>query len=164
MDVIIEKAQKKDVNGVYVVLLEMIKSENACARKVSPSLMKQRIKRSDFEASAQKELLRSFKEKNSRFLVAKVDGKVVGYARGSIVKNKDPFFKTVTTGYLHALAVLKKYTKKGIASLLYEKIETWFKENKCSHIYLEVFEHNSAIKIYDKWGYVSCNKKMVKKI
>lgn len=164
MDILIRKAKAKDVDEVYAVLLELIKSEDSSSRKVSQFLMDLRRKRSDFQESAKKELIREFREKKSLYLVAKVDNKIVGYARSSIIENQDPFFKTNKSGYLNALAVLKKCAGKGVASKLNQSIENWFKENKCDQIHLEVFENNPAIKIYEKWGYKTFNRKMAKKL
>lgn len=164
MDVLIRKAKAKDVSEVYAVLLEMITSEDSSSKKVSGFLMNLRRKKSDFQESAKKELIREFRERNSIYLVAEIDKKIVGYVRGSILENKDPFFKTNKIGYLNALAVLKKYAGRGIASKLNQSIEKWFKENKCSQIHLEVFENNPAIQIYEKWGYITFNRKMAKKI
>lgn len=162
--ILIRKAKKSDVHQVYAVFLDMVKSEDASSKKVSNFLMDLRKKRKDFVVSAKKELLREFKENNSIYLVAERNKKVLGYVRGTIVENKNPFFKSIKLGYLNAIVVLKKYTGKGIASLLNKSIERRFKENNCSQIHLEVFEHSPSISIYEKWGYKKFNIKMAKKI
>ena len=164
MDVLIRKAKKKDVNQVYNILLEMIRSEDTSSKIVSNSLLDLRKRRSDFIKSAKQELIREFKEKKSIYLIAEIDNKILGYVRGSIIEDKDPFFKTVKIGHLNALVVLKQYSGKGIASKLNISIEKWFKENKCSQIHLEVFENNPAIQIYEKWNYKTFNRKMVKNL
>jgi diamine N-acetyltransferase len=164
MDVLIRKAKKKDVDEVYNVLLEMIKSEDASSKRVSQFLMDSRKKRSDFQDSAKQELIREFRERNSTYLVAELNDKIIGYIRGNIIQNKDPFFQVTKIGYLNALAVLKNHSGKGIASKLNKSLEKWFKENECSQIHLEVFENNPATKIYEKWGYKTFNRKMGKKI
>ncbi len=164
MVVLIRKAKKEDLDQVYDVFLEMIKSEDLSSRKVDNFLIGLRRKRPDFKESAKQELVREFRERNSIYLVAETGNKIVGYIRGSIIENKDPFFKTIKIGYLNALAVSKKHTGRGIASELNKSLEKWFKENKCSQIHLEVFENNPAIKIYEKWGYKTFNRKMSKKI
>ena len=164
MDIIIRKAKKSDVNEVYSIFLELVKSEDASSKRVSKCLMDLRQKKFGFTQSSKRELLREFRERNSIYLVAEINGKIVGYARGKFIENKDPFFKTVRIGLLNALAILKKYSRKGIASKLNKSIEKWFKKNKCSQIHLEVFENNSAIKIYPRWGYKTFINKMVKKL
>ena len=160
----IRKANSKDIDQIYQLFLEMIKSEDFSAKKVDKCLLNNRKKRQDFISSAKKELLKEFKEKNSIYLITEINNKIVGYVRGFIIENKDPFFNSIKIGYLNALVVLKKYNGKGIGSLLYKEIENYFKKNKCKQIHLEVFENNPAITIYKKWGYKSYIKKMVKKI
>lgn len=164
MDILIRKAKKEEVDEVYDVLLEMIKSEDLSSKKVSNFLMYLRRKRLDFQESAKQELVREFREKNSLYLVAETDNKIVGYVRGSILENKGPFFKTTKIGYLNALAVLKNFTGKGIVLKLNQAIEKWFKEEKCNQIHLDVFENNPAIQIYEKWGYKTFNRKMARKL
>lgn len=160
----IRKARVADVGQVYAVLLRMFASEDASAKKASKRLLDQRRRRKDFATSARKELLREFKEKNAVYLVAVVDGGIVGYARGSVVEDKSPFFKTARIGHLNALAVLKKYEGKGVASKLNAELEGWFKKRGCSQIHLDVFENNPAIRIYERWGYRTYNRKMVKNL
>jgi ribosomal protein S18 acetylase RimI-like enzyme len=164
MMVTIRKAQKDDVNQVFAVLLRMIASEDASAKKTSKCLLGLRRRRKDFVASAKRELLREFREKNAGYLVAVQDGKIVGYARGSVVLEKSPFFKPVRIGYLNALAVLKSHAGKGIASALNMEMERWLKKKGCSQIHLDVFERNPAVRIYEKWGYKTYNLKMVKRV
>ena len=58
-------------------------------------------------------------------------------------------------GEIQALAVLPEYRKKGIASLLMEKIIQDFKNRHIQDIFLEVRESNLlAIKLYQRYGFV----------
>lgn len=164
MDILIRKATAADIDAVYTIFLEMVKSEDESSRKTGSFLMNLRKKKPDFEASAKQELLREFEEENAHYLVAVVNDHVVGYVRGSIKEEQNPFFETHKIGYFNALAVLSAHTGKGIASKLYRTLETWFIQSGCSQVHLEVFEHNAAIHIYEKWGYTTFNRTMAKKL
>jgi len=149
-DILIRNAKESDVEQVYNVLMEMISSEDNASMNINPFLMDLRNKRSDFVDSAKKELIKEFNEENSAYLVAEINNKIIGYIRGSVVENEDPFFNKIRIGYLNALVVLKEYSGKGIASKLNNELETWFKENDCKQIHLEVFDKNPAINMYEK--------------
>lgn len=161
---ILRKAKVSDVEQVYDILLEMISSEDKAASKSSKELMKSRIKRNDFKTSAEKELIREFREKNSLYLLAEINSEIVGYVRASMKEQKDPFFNTIKIGFLDALAVKKNNSGKGIASALNKEAEKWLKEQGCTQIRLEVFNENPAIDIYKKWNYKAFNTQMIKKI
>jgi ribosomal protein S18 acetylase RimI-like enzyme len=164
MEIIIRKATIKDIEQIYRVYLEMIKSENESVRKIGNYLLDIRNKRENFILASKKELLQEITEKNTIYLVAQIDEKIIGYIRGEFLEKKDPFFKPIKIGYLHALVVLKKWRGFGIASRLNSEVEKWFKKKGCSQVHLEVFEHNNAIKIYKSWGYKIFINKMSKKL
>ena len=160
----IRKATGKDVDGIYELFLEMIKSEDAASRKSGISLMTLRKKDKNFEKNARKELLREIRAKNSLYLVAEDKGKLTAYAYGFVPKNDDPFFSKSIVGYFSAILVTKKYRRKGLAKKLKVEMENWFKKKKCDFIYLEVFAENPASKLYKKWGYKVTTQKMFKKV
>ena len=64
--------------------------------------------------------------KNSLFLVARLDGKVVGYSIGSIRAWE---FGSPPAGWLHAIGVATEYRKLGIATRLFHEIIAFFREN-----------------------------------
>jgi len=146
----IRKATAKDVDEVYRLFLEMIKSEDAASRKSGISLMNLRKKDRNFEKNAKKELLREIRAKNSLYLVAEDKGKLAAYAYGFIPKVKDPFFTMPIVGYFSALLVTKKHRGKGLAKKLKLEMESWFEKKKCDFVYLEVFSTNPAVDLYKK--------------
>ena len=134
-------------------MLELIEAEDAASRRTHECLLHTRRRRDDFETSAREELLREFEEPNSRFLVALEQNEIVGYARAAILEQPDPFFKTTRVGYVHALCTRAPHRGQGIASRLYEEVESWLTTEGCRQIHLEVFDGNEATKIYEGWGY-----------
>ena len=161
---IIRPAKKEDIEQIYNLFLELYKEEDNSAKKTAKFLKNLRKKRKDFEKSVKKELLKGIRERNSIYLVAEIDNKLVGYCYGQFTKTKDPFFKPSTIGYLHSIIVNRKFRGKGIAKKLHQEIIEWFKKKKCSTIYLEVFVNNSAISLYKGWNYKTATCKMWRNI
>jgi len=90
------------------------------------------------------------------FLVAEVDGEVVGYVMcrvelglGVIVKG------LVRRGHVISLAVLPEHRRKGIATaLMKEALKVLRDKYGCKEVYLEVRVSNlPAIKLYEKLGF-----------
>ena len=161
---IIRKAKKGDIEGVYLLFLELFKSESLAAGKTAKFLKDLRSRRKDFQASAKKELLREVKTKNSVFLVAEENKTLIGYGYGSIHRTKDPFFKPKNLAYLNAVVVNKKFRSKGVGYKLYKELLKYFRKHECVAISLEVFANNSAVKLYEKWGYKISTYKMWKRL
>lgn len=87
-----------------------------------------------------------------RFLVAKLDGKIVGYTSVIMAYNlfdgKRPFMTLWWVG------VHPEYRHKGIATKLFEKIEQIAIENNCEVIYFtSETDNEGAHKFYQKLGY-----------
>jgi [ribosomal protein S18]-alanine N-acetyltransferase len=81
---------------------------------------------------------------NSRFFVAELDGKVVGYIVIWIVLDELHLLK---------IATASEYRRQGIASALIDYVEKEYK--RASVLYLEVREKNSiARNFYKKLGFV----------
>ena len=161
---IIRKAKKKDIDGIYAVFLELAKSEDSAAKKIAHYLYKMRKRKKEFENNVKNDLLKDIRKRNTLFLVAEINNEIIAYALASIFGAKDNFFDIPSIGYFNALTVKNKYRKKGIGSKLNKSVEDWFKKNNCRHIYLEVFESNTASKIYERWGYKDTVHKMWKKL
>lgn len=89
------------------------------------------------------------------FLVAEIDGKIVGLAtldRSNLVK----IHHTATFG----INILKEYCGQGIGSLLMGKVIEWAEYNGVEKIDLEVFANNtSGIALYKKYGFVEEGRK-----
>jgi len=159
----VRRAKNEDIEQIYSLFGELFTEETRGAGKVAKFLKDLRKKKNGFEKSAKKELLREIKERNSRYLVVEENGILLGYGYASVHKTKDPFFNPKVIGYLNSIVVSKKLRGKGIASTLHAEISKWFKEKKCDAIYLEVFVTNTAVKLYEKWGYKTSTCKMWKK-
>ena len=82
---------------------------------------------------------------NSKYIVAKEDDKVVGFAGIIILPDNAEITNIVTK---------KSERKKGIGSLLLEKLIEMAKNEKKENISLEVNENNiSAINLYEKYKF-----------
>lgn len=89
-------------------------------------------------------------EKNSVFLLAEADGKIVGFARCK--GNKLSRFKHKAE---FGICILKKYWGYGIGKALLENILIWADTHGVRKIALNVVETNSnAIKLYESFGFV----------
>ena len=89
-------------------------------------------------------LLDSFM-KGTKFFVCLTDRKVAGYVGISCVLDE---------GYITNIAVFPEYRKKGIATMLLERIFSLAKDEGLSFVSLEVRESNfPAISLYEKLGF-----------
>ena len=89
------------------------------------------------------------------FLVAEVNGKVVGYVITALETKLD--FKRLSIvkhGHILNLAVDEGYRKRGVASALLRHILRSLQESEASKVYLEVRVSNlAAIKLYSKFNF-----------
>lgn len=94
------------------------------------------------------------------FLLAEVDGKIVGSAT---LDRSD--LKKLEHNVTFGITILKENCGLGIGSILMEKVIEWTKSEGVEKIELEVFENNiSAMKLYKKFGFFEegRRKKMIK--
>ncbi len=95
-------------------------------------------------------IIDSLSDENRLFLVAEIDGKIIGNcAVGLLSKNKR---------YLHrasmGIAICKDYWKKGIGTKMIKECINWCKEMGLEQLELEVVTENSrAISAYEKFGF-----------
>jgi ribosomal protein S18 acetylase RimI-like enzyme len=160
----IRKVKKEDLDQIYSLFLELCKEEDKSAYKTAGFLKRMRMRRKDFEKSVKKDILNDIKKRNSLYLVTEIDKRLVGYCLGSIIKTEDPFFDPEKFGYLNAMVVSSKFRKQGIARMMHNKLLQWMKAKGCKAVYLEVFSVNSAVSLYEKWGYRSTVNKMWKNL
>ncbi len=107
------------------------------------------------------------KDKNCKFLLAKEDKSLVGYviADKKEVTEKSSLMKARKWIWINDLVVKNGKKRKGIGSLLMEKIEDWAKENDIKEFELNVWTFNvNAINFYEKRGYKIFSQKMRKVI
>jgi len=102
----------------------------------------------EFDLTAEDEA--EYIKKISLFLVAEVDGKIVG----STTLQKGAT-KRISHVAEFGITILKEYSGLKIGTLLMEEVIKWCKENQVEKIELEVFEENTpAIALYKKFGFM----------
>lgn len=134
MDIIIEDLKYEDIEECYE-LNKLIFDEEHGLEEV-------------------KELYKEIHENktNYRFLVVKVNNKIVGYTSCIIAYNLLDGKRPLMT--LWWVGVHPDYRKKGIATKLFEKIEEIAIENNCELIYFTSENDNKgAHEFYQKIGY-----------
>ncbi len=91
------------------------------------------------------------------FLVAEVDGEVVGYIMCRVERGYSEFsrfFKPVRKGHVISIAVLPGYRRMGIGTALMKKALLRMAERGVDEVYLEVRISNiPAINMYKKLGF-----------
>jgi len=94
--------------------------------------------------------------------------KAVGLIIGSIPPYEKYDYLDYTCpkrGEITELIVTNKIRSKGIGQLLMDKMEEYFKSMGCEYIHVDVFAYNEkGINFYNKKGYHSRMKNMIKKI
>jgi ribosomal-protein-alanine N-acetyltransferase len=97
------------------------------------------------------------KELPEAFLVAELDGKVVGYIMCKIEFGFSNFHKLgfVKKGHVVSVAVLEEHRGKGLGNALMQEATAGMSARKSDEVYLEVRVSNeSAVKLYEKLGFV----------
>jgi ribosomal-protein-alanine N-acetyltransferase len=91
------------------------------------------------------------------FLVAEINGKLVGYIMCKIEYGFSNFKKLgfVKKGHVVSVAVLEEHRKKGIGRALVEEAIGGAKIKKADELYLEVrCSNNEAVRLYEKIGFI----------
>ncbi|MBN2101645.1 MAG: GNAT family N-acetyltransferase [Candidatus Aenigmarchaeota archaeon] len=98
-------------------------------------------------------LAKNIRQKNTVFVIAEENGKVIGFAGAEIKKNGSDL-KARQQGHLFSLYVRPNHRRKGIAEKLLNEVMKWFKEKKIDYLTLERWDHNKiAASLYRKFGY-----------
>lgn len=91
------------------------------------------------------------------FLVAEVDGKIVGYimCRVETILSKFDRLRLRKAGHVISIAVLPEYRRRGLATaLLTRAMRALNEEYGCSEVFLEVrVSNHQAIALYEKLGF-----------
>ncbi|MBU0894824.1 MAG: GNAT family N-acetyltransferase [Nanoarchaeota archaeon] len=104
------------------------------------------------------------KKKNRFFIVAEIDGKVVGY-KEFFIKEQDKFFKIKKYGYLDSTVVHKNYRKKGIAKKLTQEALKILKKNGIKYFKSNVYLKNkTALKTWKKIGFKKLSVNLFKEL
>ena len=112
--------------------------------------------------------LEEVKNNNGKCYLYIEDNRVVGLIMG-IIDKYDEYdyldYKCPKRGRITELIVSQKIRSKGIGTKLINRMESYFKENNCEYIIVEVFAYNdNAISFYNKENYHSRMLNMIKKI
>jgi len=103
----------------------------------------------DKEVFTKQQIAHLLTDYNSIGLVAKINGKIVGFVIGMLYIER-----TALAGHILTIDVSPAYRKKGIAQKLLKEIEKIFKEKGAKTCHLEVREDNvAALRLYQKLGY-----------
>jgi ribosomal protein S18 acetylase RimI-like enzyme len=147
MSVEIKKVQtKKELEEVYKLDLALLRYE----AEVDSSLRKPNDKIKRYE---KRFLDQKFKDKNSLILIARDNGKPIGYCLGSIQK-LDPNHKVNPEGYIFNIFVLDGYRRNGVGKKLIRAMIDWFKEKNIKRIVVDVTEKNKAgLAFFEKLGF-----------
>lgn len=120
--VVFRRADVRDVEEIYRLEREIFGAEG-----YSRSLVEYLIMFSDF------------------FVVACVDGEIVGYLCGEVVGER---------GHIITIAVRREFRKRGIGSMLMGMFLEYLRGRGVGSVYLEVSVRNSeAVSFYRKWGF-----------
>ena len=148
--VVIEKAKLKNIPRIEEIFQECYVDEYKTQYpKSSKKFILNKIK--DFKES--------IKGIRRILLVAKIDGKIIGFSQGSISKDDK------SDGSLDKLFVLKKYRKKGIGKKLTKECLNWLKKKRVKEIeYYTLVKNIASIKNSEKQGFEKFCYIMRKKI
>lgn len=107
---------------------------------------------SDFDNFWNLDILKDeLKSNNSKFIVAKLENEIVGFAGAKFIIDEADIMN---------IAVKSSYRKQGIASLLLKNLIDICKNNNINSINLEVNEENfPAINLYKKYGFLEIGRR-----
>ena len=121
------------------------------------------IKGSQLTDDWSQRLTKLVRKRNSVFLVAEVDKKIVGYFTADIRKVRifaDPNIGFISNGYIDA-----KYRRNGIGKMMMKWLKDWFSEKGIKRVELNVDIRNDlGIKAWQKYGFREYQKRMSMKI
>ncbi len=107
-------------------------------------------------------------QNEGKCFLALEDNKVVGLIMGAILPYEEYDYldyKCPRKGTVTELIVSKNARGTGLGKKLMQKLEEYFKEQKCEYIFIEVFAYNTkAINFYNKQGYHNRMHHILKKI
>jgi len=159
----IRKARKEDAEKIWPLEVESRKWHKKITDKKYSLLNK-----SNIDTKSKKEFIRYTKEdvkdKKSLLLVAVVNNKIAGHIFVRFYKwkwsDKPPLIAKIGD-----LTVLKKFGRKGIASMLVKEAEKIAKKRGAKYFYVGVWTTNKpARELYDKNKFEDFHREMFKKL
>jgi GNAT superfamily N-acetyltransferase len=124
MQIEIEEAKKNDFDSIVKLYMDLADYH----KRIDPQYFKSGKER---EGQINKWLKKFFlkKRRNRKILVARVDGKIVGFFSGSIHK-APPYCKEEKIGEILIAFIDEKFRRHGIGKMLFEKMIEWLKKGK----------------------------------
>ncbi len=89
-------------------------------------------------------LIKRRNDRQTRALVAEVDGEAVGYLLGAVIDLHPDLFQHVDVGFVADVYVDSDYRRRGIARQLVDAINVWFAEQGVTHTEWQVAAANTA--------------------
>jgi len=97
-------------------------------------------------------------------MVAEHKHELVGFCIG-VIQNCSPVYECPRYGFIQDIAVTESHRRKGVAQRLFEKTNSWFKENGIDRIELDIAIKNSVSKrFWAKMGFRDVLKRVVMEI
>ena len=132
MAITVEGASRKDLDQLYEI-------ETECFRR---------------EAFTRKQIAQLLMDYNSISLLARCNGKAVGFIIGRISVEGEAL-----AGHILTLDVLPAQRRKGIGCSLLQELESIFLQRNIRESYLEAREDNvDALRLYERMGYEKIRK------
>jgi ribosomal protein S18 acetylase RimI-like enzyme len=101
-------------------------------------------------------LLRSVVERNGCMMLARAEGRAIGFVCAWVEEDDDPLLRddARTHGYISDIFVEHDWRRRGVASLLLDAVEAAMRERGCSHIRVCSKAANQlAVACYEMRGY-----------
>ena len=147
----IVKIKRSDKEKIYRLGVEEDKVLN---RYISQAIYKVRLSKKLFDA-----LFESHFGRNRFFYGVREDGEIVAILSGCLKPAPRG-----NIGYIDNIFILKKYSRKGYASILRDEFYRWLKSRKIKFCQLNVLVKNPAKAIYDRWGFEIDEYRMTRKL
>lgn len=156
MEIKIEEAKrKKDINGIVKLQMELADFHKGIDERYYKSGKERKEK-------LKKRVLKILekKRKNSKFLIAKIKNRIIGFMVTGI--HKPPAYcREEKIGEIYQAYIAKKYRKKGIGKLLFEELLKWFRKRKIKFVEVSVDSRNKiGIAAWKKYDFFEFQKKM----
>lgn len=105
-------------------------------------------------------------EKDGTFLIAEIDGNIIGFGVAVINKlSEEDLLETFphVPGRVTELFVDVRYRGKGVGSRIMSDMEAYLKEKGCQTVHIEVFAPNiKTHRLYQRLGYADRNIDLIK--
>ncbi len=150
----IRKAKVKEVPKLAKLGVELIKYHHELDPFFAPS--------KNIESSYKTYFKKCVYSPKSLLLVAEEEGKIVGYALGTIT-SRPPVFKERKIGYIDDMFVVKEYRRSGVGKEFLNELFKWFKNKKAKHTEITVHTKNFiGRKAWENFGFEEyCTKLLI---